>query len=126
MAEPKTKIPVEFVFTAEEEYDHPEAHFATGDSELDKRLVNDITRRLNDGDLSAWFCAKVACVGPDGFVGTDYLGACSYNSFDEFKRDTYYENMCDQAYADMLRNMRDAVKRGDAARAVLTKHGEAV
>lgn len=34
---------------------------------------------------AAWFCARVAVYGSGGAeIGTDYLGGCSYRSFEEF------------------------------------------
>jgi hypothetical protein len=124
MAEPKTKIPVTFKFEAEEMDEGPEGHFATGDAELDKKLVSDILSKLNRGHLEAWFVAKVECEGPNGFSGVAYLGACSYESFEDFKKDGYYESMCDDAYNDMVRRMKASIEEGDEAKKILAQYGE--
>jgi hypothetical protein len=124
MAEPKTKIPVEFKFEAEDEFDHPEGYFDSGDEELDKKTVAEICDKLDRGMLEAWFCAKVTCIGPEDFRGVAYLGGCSYNSFDEFKKDEYYAQMCAEAYDSMVAQMREAVKEGEEAKEILAKYGE--
>ena len=55
-----------------------------------------------EGNDAAWFCAKVTahCAG---FHGVDYLGGCSYESFEDFTdRDGYFVDMVRAAMLDAL------------------------
>lgn len=62
---------------------------ASGDDAFDKRVEDEIIARLEAGDMSAWFCAKVTAYvelpcpilhGVHTLAGVDYLGCCSYAS----------------------------------------------
>lgn len=61
------------------EHDDPAGHFASGDDEADAETV----RKIEDGTY-AWFCAKVGVYLDGREVGSDYLGACCYESTQEF------------------------------------------
>lgn len=67
-------------------------------AELEKKEAQDIANRLGRGDLSAWFTAKITVVWGE-FSATDYLGACSYDSFEQFTSDPdgYYSDMVNTA-----------------------------
>ena len=60
----------------------------------DKEVEDNILQRINNGDLSAWFCAKVTA-SYKGFKWSDFLGCCSYNSIEEFTKEErgYYTDM---------------------------------
>lgn len=79
---------------------------ASGDDAIDNECEDKIIERLNQGDLSAWFCAKVTaeCFG---FKESAYLGACCYNSFEEFQSDDYYKDMVSEA----IEQLADALIR---------------
>jgi hypothetical protein len=65
--------------------------------------IDRIKQRLNDGDGSAWFTAVVTVFDEDGVKGTDNLGGCDYNSFEEFmdeKKNLYWGDMINQATKD--------------------------
>jgi hypothetical protein len=72
--------------TAEPEHDDPRDHFC------DPYQDYEVLKGINSGRFM-WFCAKatVYCDGRE--VATDYLGACCYSSFDDFRRDGYFYDM---------------------------------
>lgn len=85
---------IEIEILCEEEYESPEGCFASDEPELDSMIVKGIKDRLNSGDLWAWFCAHVR-VTYNGFVGDDYLGACSYENEADFRNGGYFDDMVD-------------------------------
>ena len=85
---------------------------ASGDDEFDRGVCRDIQRALDRGNLWAWCCVKVTATyrAPNGqtFRGTDYLGACSYESDKDFVR-------CNDSCADMkdraLDDLNESIER---------------
>ena len=78
----------------------------SGDLEYDKRVEEEIYNRLNQGDISAWFCAKVTASWK-GLTGTDYLGCCNYLSLGDFmKKGGYYEDMKKNAYNELIKGIK--------------------
>lgn len=76
---------------------------------FDEELMSDLQKTLdNDNDLQYcgvshnWFCAKVT-VSYKYFEATDYLGGCSYASYDEFVQE---EN---GYFADMVQTCVDEI-----------------
>jgi len=95
---------------------------SSGDEETDKRVEDEIIRRLDRDDISAWFCAKVTCAVVEGdhiFTGVDYLGANSYNSEQEFLESDVMEDMKIEAYSEALYAVNDAIERGKVAQSLL-------
>lgn len=87
----------------------------------DTKCEDEILARLDRGDLSAWFSAKVECVisTPDGseYRGTDYLGACSYASVKDFvQAGDYYSDMKSAAYGEALGELRRAEEKARTER----------
>jgi hypothetical protein len=72
----------------------------SGDDAEDKKAEDYIIEQLNKGNLSNWFSAKISATY-DNFHGVDYLGCCSYASFEEFQKDAYYTSMVEQAIEDL-------------------------
>lgn len=105
---------VEFNVWAEPEDTPVEGAFATGEDELDRELEEKIKRELEAGNEWAWCVAVVQASWTDPesgntFTGEEYLGACSYDSEEDFKQEGgYYEQMKDEAYEDMLMEVEDA------------------
>ena len=97
-----------------------EGHFAYGNAV--KQWIRD---QLRAGNEWAWFCAKVTArielPGGVVFEGVDCLGGCSYESESSFRADPYYEDLCDMAREDLIRNMREAIARGLAAQSVIAE-----
>lgn len=73
---------------------------ASGDAEADKEVEDWIKSELRRGNEWAWCTVKVTARWEE-YEGTDYLGACSYRSEQEFKKDGYYEDMKDRALEDL-------------------------
>jgi hypothetical protein len=90
---------VTFSLECEPEDDRPEDHFSEPE---DAQWVRD---ELNSGNDWAWFTAKVTAQWKN-WKGTDYLGACSYNSEAEFRADDYFASMKSEALADLNRTLR--------------------
>ncbi len=103
---PLTAADVEFRLACEEEEESPAGHFASGDAEQDKENVREIIRGLQRGNQWAWCCAKVTAVW-NGFEGSDYLGACNYESEEDFKAGEYYEQM----KVDALAHLNDCLSK---------------
>jgi len=74
------------------EIDAPEGFFASGDDAADADLVE----RIRSGDLM-WFVARVTVSKADIVLGDDYLGACCYDSVEDFLAGGYYPDMVDAA-----------------------------
>lgn len=51
---------------------------------------------IRDGELE-WFRVRVVAYKCDVPLGEDYLGGCCYRSRDDFLRDAYFTQMCDEA-----------------------------
>ena len=86
------------------EQDHPEGHFASGDDKADTEMVAHILERIESGDIWGW-CTVFVELEWAGFKGVDTLGACSYDSFDDFKDDGYYPDMISQALDNLVDNI---------------------
>jgi hypothetical protein len=79
----------------------------SGDSAYDKEVEDNILKELDNGNIWMWATIKVTCGFDDWPVtGTDYLGACSYCSEEDFvKANDYYQDMKEQAYADFVKQL---------------------
>ena len=57
--------------------------------------IDSITEQYNDGNEAAWFLARVKLEFEGVESDTEYLGGCSYESFDEFTGDYngYFDGM---------------------------------
>lgn len=92
------KDEVTFSLEIEEEPSPVRGNFmATEDLEQDKRDEDEIIARLRRGDDWAWCTVKVTATWGD-FSDYAYLGGCSYADEKDFKRDGYYDGMCDEAF----------------------------
>jgi hypothetical protein len=89
---------VEFSLTIEDE-DIP-MDFDSGEPEKDEALKKELRDRLDRGDLWAWCCVKVTAKWKT-WEGVDYLGGCSYDGEEDFKKDGHWEDMKDQALEDL-------------------------
>ena len=94
--------------------------FDSGDAEADEQLAQELEERLNRGDLWAWCTVRVTarCVYQGvTFEGHDYLGGCSYAGEQDFKHpEGYYPGMCNEARADLIRQIAEAAHVGNRAR----------
>lgn len=89
--------------------------FATDEPDLDKQQADEIIRRLNDGDETAW-CGVVvkATWEHDGveYTGRDSIWHCTLG--DDYTAETVAEHhgMRDNALDDLNRTLEAAVTRG--------------
>lgn len=74
---------------------------ASGDPEFDREVEAKIIAQLDGGNPWAWCTVRVTAVYKS-FRGTDYLGACSYKSEEDFREaGGYFDDMCQAALADL-------------------------
>lgn len=90
---------------ASDEYDSPEGHFAYGNDDDDRKAVETV-RTMQRESVWGWCIVEVSChyvVGATTIRGdSNYLGACSYHSFDDFMRNSGYA-------LDMMRTAFDSL-----------------
>lgn len=96
---------VEFEIELLEEDVPVRGHFAGDEPEEDRKMEDEILRRLDAGDQWAWCCVKVVARW-NGFEAFDTLGCCSYESEEDFKRDGYWEDM----KAELLKELNEGVR----------------
>lgn len=99
---------------------------ASGDDEADKKLEDEILERLERGDVIAWCCAivEVKIETPNGetFTGRAHLGASSYNTEAEMRRDCMeHYDLKSEALLDLHQKLDAAIKRGSIAAALKAK-----
>lgn len=109
MATIRIKLPtindVEFTIEPQEEYIPIRGSFDSGDPEHDEQTALEIERQL-EYNIWAWCCVKVTAEYK-GMEGTDYLGACSYESEKDFVENSgYYEGMKDRAFQELLDSIK--------------------
>jgi hypothetical protein len=80
---------------------------ASGNDAEDKEVEDSIIEDLENGNEWAWCTVKVTAKYKD-IEGTDYLGGNSYKSEEDFITNSgYYEDMKEQAYTDLLTELRN-------------------
>ena len=88
-----------------EALDEDESVFDNFDS---PHQAKEIHKDYLDGNEWAWFCAKVRA----SYAGIDsepqYLGCCSYENEEDFKSDSYYDSLVDEALADLATKIDQA------------------
>jgi hypothetical protein len=75
------------------------------EDDLEKECAKLVRAQMNAGEMSAWFMATCTCEWK-GLQGTSYLGACSYESFEQFELDLYAYDMKNEAYAEMIKSIQ--------------------
>jgi hypothetical protein len=101
----------------------------SGDDKYDRKVENQIIKRLNDGDIAAWFDALVTVSiefeiedQEYEFEAFDSLSGCSYASIKEFVDSSgYYGDMLETAWdtviydagKDIGKNIRDIIAKPD-------------
>lgn len=80
----------------------------SGDITYDRLVENKIIDAVNSGDIWAW--ASVEVKGTyKGLTASEYLGACSYGSEDDFRSDGYFPDMCETVLSDLNSQIEDIV-----------------
>lgn len=95
---------VEFELIREEEWLDPSECFE------DEGAIAWVREQAAKGNEWAWFAAKVVARW-NGFEGVDYLGACSYESEEDFRACPYFEDLKAQALDDLNWNIYKTAKR---------------
>jgi len=100
-----TEDEVEFEVEAEPEYIAPEGCFASGDDEADAEMCKQI-RKDAEWNEWAWCCVKVTARWK-GYKAVDYLGACSYESKEDFMQPGgYFDSMKHEALTALNKNLK--------------------
>lgn len=97
---------------------------ASGNAALDREAENEVLARLDAGDVWAWCSVRVEAVfmvGTAAYKGEACLGCCSYQSEEDFTAlGGYYDDLCNEALADLNRVLRNTVEKTTALQAALT------
>lgn len=81
---------------------------SSGNAEYDREVEDGIMEDLDRGNVWAW-CTVVVSANWNGYEGKAYLGCCSYKSRDDFIANSgYYEQMKDEALAELQREVEEA------------------
>jgi pantothenate synthetase len=91
---------------AEIEFEPEEEDITPEDTLYEKESANRVRKDYNNGNIYAWFCAKVT-VKYKEFEETDYLGACSYKDEKDFKRGGYYYDMVTTCVQEINKQIED-------------------
>lgn len=70
--------------------------------------INDICQKIDDG-FYQWFIVRVEAYKNGILLGSDYLGGCLYESYEDFLEDGYYGDMVDQAITEAKTNINKLV-----------------
>jgi len=105
-----TEEDVEFEVECLPEHEHPRGHFASGDDELDRQIVNQILQDMEWNGWS-WCVAKVTAKWGE-FEASEYLGYCSYESKEDFMSPGgYYDDMKAEALHSLNEKIRSNYER---------------
>jgi hypothetical protein len=84
---------------------------ASGDDKYDRKVEREIQKRLDNGDIAAWFdCLLTVAIEFEiedqeyEYQGTDSLGCCNYASIKQFVKQSggYFGDMLDQAWGGAI------------------------
>lgn len=97
-----TRKDVEIILEVEPEETPVRGFYSsTDDPEADRRMEDEIIRRVNNGDYWAW-CTVVVKARWGQFTGLAVLGCCSYEDEHDFKVEGgYYLDLVDEALDDL-------------------------
>ena len=66
--------------------------------------IEEIVRKIDNGSY-VWFMVRVEAFKNGILLGTDYLGGCLYESYQDFLDNAYYEDMVHQAIQEARANL---------------------
>ena len=78
---------------------------ASGNDAEDKEAEDEVLRRLDNGDVWAWACVQVK-VTYQGISESVFLGGCSYENENAFRKDGYYQDMVNEALGELNHRLR--------------------
>jgi hypothetical protein len=87
---------------------------ASGDDNFDRETENQIIADYESGNEWAWCCVKMTATC-GGFEGTDFLSGCNYANEEDFRAGGYFEDMQQEAYADLLNTLTTTASRAQEA-----------
>lgn len=90
---------------------------ASGDDAADQAVENEILARLDNGDVWAWAHVTVTATFGGSRQGRANLGACSYESEADFRRDPYFTDMVREALEELASNLESTGKAIEAVKA---------
>lgn len=80
----------------------------SGDAKLNKRLENQVLKRLDSGDVWVW-CEVRVIARWNGFESeSEWLGGCCYKDEADFKKGGYYDDMKSEAGLALVRYLERA------------------
>ena len=90
---------LEVELTCVHEPEHPRDYFAYETDDENNDAVSWVIEELEQGNEWAWCTARVKVYLPQlpELTESAYLGACSYNSEEDFKDGGYYQDMIHEA-----------------------------
>lgn len=71
--------------------------------------IDELARMIDRGDL-VFFCARVQAFKSGIELGTEYLGGCIYDSYDDFKNDPYYDDLVARAIEEAKSNLKNLLE----------------
>lgn len=80
------------------------------DEETDRAAEEWIAEQLEQGNEWAWCMVRVTAKWED-FVGTAYLGGCSYEDEESFKEGGYYDDLRAEALNDLNQQIADTADK---------------
>jgi len=87
---------------ASDEDIHPREHLS--ESTLTEAEIDAIYEEAVTSNIWKW-CTVEVKAEYKGLEASDYLGACSYENEEEFKKDGYYTDMCQTVLADLQKQL---------------------
>ena len=107
----KLRDKVKFTFTAEGEDQSPEDHFDCRETVAEVQKAIDDEAKYSWGPVPLWFCSKVVA-SYNGLSGEiQYLGCCSYETYEEYtsEKQGYYHDQCEQAFDSLVEVLQDLI-----------------
>lgn len=82
----------------EEDYHWEDPHY----DDFAPGVRESIAEMVDQHGLWGWCQVKVTVIDPTGLLSADaYLGACSYESEEDFRADYYFDDMCQDALGNI-------------------------
>jgi hypothetical protein len=95
----------------------------SGDADVDRAAEDEILADLDDGNVWAWASVKVtARIG--SIEASDYLGCCSYESEEDFRKCPYYFDMKAEALSALRDKIHGCISAIDRAESIVGQERE--
>ena len=100
---------VNFSIEAEPEFERIEKVLSFEQTGVDHSKYINKVKRSNGRNVWLW-CQVTVKAEFHGLVGKAYLGACAYHNESDFKKGGYYEQMQDEAFQELKKQVDTIVK----------------